>query len=211
MLAKTFPLLVALTSLSLGLAACEDPAKNVSSAAVGSAKPAGDTSKPAGALDLSLAESKVEFTGSKVTGKHDGKFEKFSGWAYIDGNKLDTAKLFVEIDMASLKTDSSKLDNHLKNDDFFAIAQNPTATFQLTSIKELAKDGATHEITGNLKLRGVEKSITFPATVTLEKGLIAAKAEFKINRFDFNINYKGKEDDLIRNEVVIRLDVKAKG
>ena len=203
------PALALLASLSLLGAACEDPAKNVTAASVDSAKPT-DGSKPAGALTISLADSKVEFTGSKLSGKHDGKFEKLSGWAYIDGTKLETAKLFVEIDMASVKTDSTKLDGHLKNDDFFAIAQHPTATFQLTGLKELKADGATHEITGNFKLRGVEKSITFPATVTIEKDSIHAKAEFKIKRFEFGVNYKGKEDDLIRDDVVIRLDVKAK-
>jgi hypothetical protein len=35
------------------------------------------------------------------------------------------------------------------------------------------------------------------------------KSEFDINRKDFGIVYPGKPDDLIRDEVVIRLDLKA--
>ena len=34
------------------------------------------------------------------------------------------------------------------------------------------------------------------------------KAEFDINRKDFGIIYAGKTDDLIRDEVIIRLDFK---
>jgi hypothetical protein len=34
-------------------------------------------------------------------------------------------------------------------------------------------------------------------------------AEFFIKRFDFNIEYPGKANDLIRDEVVIKLDITA--
>lgn len=235
---RMFALVSVLSAAALATG-CEDPAANVQSAAVGSAKPVpppppakttaaatttaaaaattaaptadpAEPAKPEGALTVSPEDSKVEFTGSKVSGKHDGKFEKFEGWAYIDGDKLDTARLYLDIDVASLKTDSDMLDGHLKKDDFFDVAKHPTATFQLTELKAGGVDGGTHTITGNLKMRGVEKSVTFPAKLTLGKDSIKAKAEFKINRKDWGINYAGKEDDLIRDDVVIRLDIDAK-
>ena len=34
-------------------------------------------------------------------------------------------------------------------------------------------------------------------------------AEFAINRFDFDVKFPGKPDDLIRKEVVLKLNVKA--
>ncbi len=181
--------------------------------AAASAAPKADAAKPAkpdGALEIAAADSKVEFTGSKVTKNHDGKFEKFSGWAYIDGDKLDTARLYLEIEIASVKTDSTMLDDHLKKDDFFNAPEHPTATFQLTELKKGGADGATHTVTGNLKIRGTEKSISFPAKITLGKDDIKTTAEFKINRKDWGINYAGKANDLIRDDVVIKLDVHAK-
>ena len=39
---------------------------------------------------------------------------------------------------------------------------------------------------------------------------INLKADFFINRFDFDVKYPGKQDDLIREEVVIRFDLNAK-
>jgi polyisoprenoid-binding protein YceI len=65
------------------------------------------------------------------------------------------------------------------------------------------------EMTGNLTLHGVTKSITFKPTVSISDSVVTLKAEFDVMRFDFGIVYKGKADDLIRDEVVIKLDVKA--
>ena len=62
----------------------------------------------------------------------------------------------------------------------------------------------------NVELHGVTKNITFPTTVEKSEDSIHIKAEFNINRQDFGISYAGKKDDLIRDEVVIKLDIKAK-
>ena len=51
------------------------------------------------------------------------------------------------------------------------------------------------------------KSIKFPATITLEGDTLRLKSEFVINRKDYGIVYPGKINDLIREEVVIRLDM----
>jgi polyisoprenoid-binding protein YceI len=227
-------MLAALAVATLALGACEDPAANAPKATVGSAKPvttaaatatasaaasgaptaaataaAAAPEKPAGALPIAPADSKIEWTGSKVTGKHDGRFETFDGWIALEGDKPESAKIHVEIDVASLKTDSEKLEGHLKTDDFFAVDKFPKATFTSTEIKAGGEGGATHTITGNLTMRGVTKSVTFPATVKVDDKEVTAKAEFAINRKEWGIMYAGKQDDLIRDDVVIRLDVKA--
>ena len=52
-------------------------------------------------------------------------------------------------------------------------------------------------------------SITFPAVIKVSPAEVAVNAEFAINRKDFGIVYAGKADDLIRDDVVIRLDLKS--
>jgi len=69
--------------------------------------------------------------------------------------------------------------------------------------------GAQKTVTGNLDLHGVTKIITFPAEIHIADVAVTVKAEFAINRKDFNINYPGKPNDLIRDNVVIKLDLKA--
>ena len=64
-------------------------------------------------------------------------------------------------------------------------------------------------VTGELDMRGVKKEITFPATITLTPENVAVKSEFSVNRKNFGIAYAGKADDLIRDDVLIQLDIKA--
>ncbi|NUO53317.1 MAG: YceI family protein, partial [Polyangiaceae bacterium] len=103
-----------------------------------------------------------------------------------------------------------KLDGHLKSKDFFEVETFPKATFTSTEIKAGGEGGATHTITGNLNLHGVEKSVGFPAKIKVEKDKVTAEAKFAINRKDFNIVYAGKADDLIKDDVLIKLTITAK-
>lgn len=164
--------------------------------------------QPDGARILTLApESKIEFVGSKVTGKHDGGFRVFDGAVVlVDGDPTRSSVRLV-IDMNSVWSDNERLTGHLKTADFFDVESIPTATFQSTGIA-LAGDG--YEVSGDLTLHGVTRNITFPAQITMDSASVSAQAEFFIRRFDFDIRYPGKSDDLIRDEVVIRLNLVAK-
>jgi hypothetical protein len=98
------------------------------------------------------------------------------------------------------------LTGHLKTPDFFDVRQFPTATFESVAIKQ-ADTGST--VTGNLTLHGVTKEISFPATIQVADDAVNVTADFVLDRQDFGINYKGMANDLIRKEVVLKLDVKA--
>ena len=156
-------------------------------------------------LELSEANTQLEWTGSKVTGKHDGSFKKLAGSVELVDGKLENGKVAVTIDMSSVEADHPKLTGHLKSGDFFEIDKHPEAKFVSTKVEKGGKDGATHTITGNLTLRGVTKSIRFPATIKSENGKLMVNSEFVINRKDFGVDYPGKPDDLIRDNVVLRL------
>jgi polyisoprenoid-binding protein YceI len=159
-------------------------------------------------VPISSADSKIEFIGSKVTGSHNGGFKSFTGTAELNPEGIDVSKLNVEIDMDSTWADNEKLTGHLKSPDFFDVAKFPKATFVTTEIKPGESPGAPYTITGNLTLHGVTKSISFPATVKVNGDDLTINSEFSINRKDFGIVYPGKSDDLIRDEVVIKIDVK---
>jgi polyisoprenoid-binding protein YceI len=206
----------ALFSFALSLAACEDPAKDKPKATVSSAAPAtqGTQAAPSGgseSLTVNAAESSVGFVGSKVTGKHEGKFEKMEGSISLAGGKAEGGKVMFAVDIDSVKTDSDKLDGHLKSPDFFDAAKFVKATFESSQIKAGGGvAGATHTVTGELNLHGVRKTITFPATITVTPDGAVGTAEFSINRKDFGIVYAGKADDLIRDDVLIKLNLHAK-
>jgi polyisoprenoid-binding protein YceI len=213
-----------LGAAALSLAACEDPAANKPKATVTDSKPAATAAAtsaatgatPAGAtaattsLSISPETSKIGWTGSKVTGKHEGSFAKFTGKVDFSPGKVETSKISLEIDMDSVTTDQDKLVGHLKSPDFFDVAKFPKATFVSKEIKAGGTAGATHTISGDLTLHGVTKTISFPANVTIAGDTFKATSEFSINRKDFGLNYPGKADDLIRDDVVLKLSIDAK-
>jgi polyisoprenoid-binding protein YceI len=201
-------------ALLLALAGCEDPTKDKPKATVSSDAPAvTQAAPPTGAgtetLPIDAASSTLGFAGSKVTGKHEGKFEKISGSITLAGGKPEGGRITIEADTSSVKTDQEKLDGHLKTPDFFDVAKFPTATFTSTQIKAGGENGASHTITGELDLHGVKKTITFPATITVGPDAVSGTAEFVINRKDFGIVYPGKQDDLIRDDVLLKLSLKS--
>jgi polyisoprenoid-binding protein YceI len=197
-------------------AACADPSENVPAANVSSTNQttaaAADTTRTASTTPPAASKlyvinpenSKVDFTGSKVTGKHDGGFKKFQGEVSVSGQTVSSAK--VTIDTTSLWSDNDRLTTHLKGPDFFDVTKYPTAEFASTSI---SGQGANSTVTGNLTLHGITKQISFPAKIEIKDDVVTVAAEFSINRFDFDMKFAGKADDLIREGVVLKLDVKA--
>ncbi len=193
----------------LAIAACDDPAKNKPQATVSSVVAAPPPPPSTGVVttySIAPPSSKVEWTGSKVTGHHDGSFGTFSGAITFDGS-IEKSTVSIDIDTTTITTTPDMLLTHLKSPDFFDVQKYPKAQFVSTSIKAGGADGATHTVTGNLDLHGVKKSITFPATITVVGDAIDATATFSINRKDFGINYAGKANDLIRDEVVMKLTI----
>jgi polyisoprenoid-binding protein YceI len=189
----------------LVLVACANPATDKTEAVV--EEPAEETQISADGQRFSLLdESTIGFAGSKVTGSHDGGFKAFEGEiVLVDGDPTQSSVEIV-IDTTSLWADNERLTGHLKSADFFDVEAHPQVKFKST---EIVREDEGYSVTGNLDLHGVKKSITFPATIVVDDGGVRAQAEFFIQRFDFGIEYKGKADDLIRDEVVIQFDFRA--
>lgn len=211
---KTFSL--AILSFSVFLAACEDPAANKTRALMSDASAPAVNARTATALakgeslPVTQENSKVLFTGSKVTGKHEGGFNKFTGTIDLVNGKPEESSVKIDIETASVFTDADDLTKHLQTGDFFEAEQYPKASFASTRIvPDVSTGGAAYTVTGDLELRGVRKAVTFPATIVVSPADVTVNSEFSINRKDFGIVYAGKADDLIRDDVVIKLDLKA--
>lgn len=197
---RSVSLIVVATFLAWFAAACSNPADNKTEAKVGEAQPVPDSAGAAVVYTVDPDRSFVNWVGSKVTGSHNGGFADFGGTVELVDNDPTASSVTLEIDTATIWSDSEKLTGHLKSADFFEVETYPTATFRSTSIEATA-DG--YMVTGNLDLHGVTKSVSFPAQITVAPDAVTAEAEFFIQRFDFDIVYPGKPDDLIRDEVVI--------
>ncbi|MBZ0113174.1 MAG: YceI family protein [Thermoanaerobaculia bacterium] len=191
-------------TLAASMIGCADPTADAPKAVVNDVAPETAPTPATAAVEYPLAGS-IGFVGSKVTGSHDGGFENFSGTVSVVGDTVEGSSVKVTIDTTSLWADNEKLTKHLKSEDFFAVETFPTATFESTSIT--AGDEGAYTVTGNLSLHGITKQISFPADIALSAEGYTAKAEFSILRFDFDIAFTGKKDDLIRDDVLIKLDL----
>lgn len=166
--------------------------------------------------------SKVQWLGKKVTGQHNGTVKLKSGTVDIEGSNIKSGNF--DMDMTSIvvedlkdATYNKKLTDHLKSDDFFGVDKFPVSSFKITSVKPIKnkKDG-THEITGDLTIKGVTHPVTFPATVEVKNGVATAKGKAVIDRTKYNIRYgSGKffqnlGDKMIDDTFQVDLDLQAK-
>jgi polyisoprenoid-binding protein YceI len=199
-----------LSLLLLMTAACNDPASDTSKAVTGEAAKVASPQTGGGTkYTITPASSKIEFVGSKVTGSHNGSFEEFDGAIDYVNNDPTKSRVNIRMDVNSIKTDDPNLTKHLLTPDFFDVAKFPEASFVSTEIKPGGDKGASHTVTGNLTLRGVTKAVTFPATISITPDAANVDADFAINRKDFGINYAGAADNLIRDDVVLKLTIRA--
>lgn len=174
-------------------------------------------------MTVDTAASEVKWTGSKVIGSsHNGAVKIKSGTVQMDGKKLTGGEFVIDMnsiansDLTDAK-DNAKLVGHLKSDDFFGVKNHPTATFKITAAKESKKKGQTHDVTGDLTIKGITKSVTVPATVTTEKDMATATATFNVDRTMFDVRFGSKNffenlagDRVINNDIKFDVKVVAK-
>ena len=196
--------LVALAPLVVILPSCENPADTTTDAEVQSSQSVATASATAQTYRFTQT-SVIGFTGSKVTESHSGGFKTFSG-GFTVNNGVPESGSFT-IDMTSIWSDDERLTGHLKNEDFFNVPKFPESKFEVTKFQQ--DSATTYTVSGNLTMVGVTKNITFPTTVTQSADTVTLQSSFDINRKDWGIIYAGMADNLIRDEVVITLNLTA--
>jgi len=159
-------------------------------------------------VPIDVAQSDIHALGAKVTTTETVRFSKWSGVVQVAGGKVQA--VHVDVDVTSLDAGKPKLNGHLNSPDFFDTANYPKATFQSKSIQEGSTEaGMTHTVTGDLTMRGVTKSVTFPMKVAVADDRVTGETEFAINRLDWNIKYPGAPDNLIQDKVVLTVKLVA--
>ena len=186
---------------------------------------------------IDTTKSTVTWIGAKVTGRHNGVIPIKEGHINLHNGMAHGGK--TVFDMANVRSSDKtideagnrKLTRHLRSEEFFGVEQHQTASFVITSItpfdsterqeipaapagtKRLRIKNPTHKITGNLTIKGITKSVSFPALITLEDTMLRAKANFNIDRTEWRLNYgadKSLGNKTIYPAVNIGLDLVAK-
>lgn len=174
-------------------------------------------------LKVDAAASEILWHAEKVVGKHDGSVKVKQGVINVKDGKIVGG--LVDIDLATIaNTDltdaesNTKLVNHLKSEDFFDVAKFPTSKLEITEVTPIQNAAAgqpNFTVKANLTIRGVTKSITFPASLTVTDSKVAGTATFDIDRTEFGLKYgsgkffEGLGDKMIKDNFTMKFNVTA--
>lgn len=175
-------------------------------------------------LTVDAVASSIHWKGSKVGGEHIGTIALKSGELSVNGEEVASGK-FV-IDMNSIVDEDlptqvlkDQLTNHLKSADFFDVATYPESVFTITKVEKVANptDSVNYNVSGNLKLKDVEKNITFGAKVTKDGDVYkAVTVPFTIDRTQWNVKYGSKtlfadlKENIVNDNIELQITMVAK-
>lgn len=145
-----------------------------------------------------------------------GQFSKLTGRAVFDPAQPEQAKVYAEVEVASIDTGNAKRDEHLRSADFFDAPNHPVMRFESTAVKKVGP--GRYQMTGNLTIRGITRPVTFDVEGVLEQPVkdpqgnlrAGATATTKINRKDFGIVWNRVLETggfVVGDEVTITVDV----
>lgn len=164
----------------------------------------------------------VSFKIGHLIGKVRGSFSDFTGEIKYDEKNLKKFSTTGSIDVGSIDTNNQKRDNHLKNPDFFDIAnkEHPeykTITFEAKSFKATQSTNGIHKgkINGYITIHGVKKPISLDATINGDPILdpfgnarVSISANGSLNRQDFGLTWKHPAGEIVVGDIVeIELEV----
>ncbi len=124
-----------------------------------------------------------------------GRFNEFTGKIMISVDAVTERTVEFEVKAASVDTGNEKRDQHLRSSDFFSAKQFPLITFKSTKVVEKEGKEDVLEVTGDLELHGVKKSITVDVEITGRatgkdgESLIGFESIFTIKRSEFGMTY----------------------
>jgi polyisoprenoid-binding protein YceI len=174
---------------------------------------------------VDTARSWIKFTGHGVGKNHPGTFKLNYGTVAVNRDSISGGTFVININSMKMEEEgkdiTGKLRPHLLSGDFFDAEKFQTAAFEITTVVpyDIDKDankslveGANFLVSGNFVLKGVSKNITFPARIDLDANTLKAKANFDIDRRQWQMNYgndKTLGDKFISEEVNIQFHLEA--
>ncbi len=146
-------------------------------------------------------KSEVRFTVKNFGLNTDGTLSGLKGTILFDPSRLTDASFNVSVDVNTINTGIDMRDSHLKREEYFYIEKYPNISFSSTAIKA---DNDGYIVSGQLTIKGISKSISFPFTTVTQNGGMLFTGNFSINRKDFNL---GGGSTVLSNNIDVQLKV----
>jgi polyisoprenoid-binding protein YceI len=144
-------------------------------------------------VTISKSESSLAWKAKKVTGEHFGNIQLSDAKLDYQNNRIVGGSFVIDmttIVVEDIKDEGSnkRLRDHLNSDDFFSVEKFKSASFKITEAK--SSNGSDYQITGDLTIKGITQSVTFPAKVSKTGNKITTTANIIFDRTKFDIKYR---------------------
>jgi polyisoprenoid-binding protein YceI len=147
--------------------------------------------------------SSVTFSVKNFGVRVGGSFSGLQGTIDFSKNTPEHAHVELSVDAKTVSTGNELRDDHLRGEDFFDVAKYPVLHFTSTTVTR-GNDGVLL-MTGQLTMKGVTRSVSFPFTVAPLASGYTFKATFAINRKDFGVG----DSAIISDEVQVTVELAA--
>ncbi|MBA2291112.1 MAG: YceI family protein [Gemmatimonadales bacterium] len=118
---------------------------------------------------IDVSHSRVIFKIRHFVSKVEGRFDKWSGSIVTDPNDFSTGSVEVNIDAASINTNSEGRDRDLRSRNFFLVDSFPMITFKSTRVEV---QGKAIKLIGDLTMRGVTRPVVLEGEYLGREGAI---------------------------------------
>ncbi len=162
-----------------------------------------------GAWIIDKAASWIEFSGTQTGKAFTGRFETFDAEIVFDPADVTAARIKAVIGTGSAKTGDRQRDAALPGDEWFSSKVFPDARFVSASV--IATGEGAYEAEGMLSIRGIERPVTLPFTLTFADGRATADGAVSLNRSDFGVG-QGEEfqtDKWVGYDVKVSVHIEA--
>ena len=147
-----------------------------------------------GTWTFDKAHTRLEFVARHMLSKVRGRFTEFDGTVTI-AERPEESHVEVEMQAASLTTDTSMRDDHLRSDDFLEVETYPTLTFRSKELRPTGEN--TFELVGDLTIKGITREVVLDAEfngwgpgMTPDRPPLAAfSARTEIDREDWDMTW----------------------
>jgi len=136
-----------------------------------------------------------------------GSFKIMEGQIDFDEKDLANSNFDFKIDVRSISTGNGMMTKKAQTPEWFDSAKHPYAKFKSTKVEK--KEGNLYNITGNLTIKGITKTVTVPANYSNTSGKkITFKGTFNVNRIDFKV---GKKSTAVPDIMKVNFEIPAQG
>ena len=167
-------------------------------------------------LTADTAQSNIRWYGEELTGKtHFGNLSFKAAQIEVQDGVITGGNFIV--DMSSLSVEDlsgggkTKLEDHLRSDNFFSVYKNPEAKLKITQKAKV--ESGVQKLYGELSIKGIQHPIDFTMTFGDNN---SALAQLTFDRSKYNVRFRSGSffenlgDKLILDDIRLEVSLKWK-